>query len=28
MSISDMMFYVMIGMTMTGVGTAIAIKGE
>ena len=26
MSISDMMFYVMIGMTMAGVGTAIAIK--
>lgn len=28
MSISDMMFYIMIGMTMAGVGTAIAIKGE
>jgi hypothetical protein len=28
MPITDMLFYAFIGMTMAGVGTAIAIKGE
>ncbi len=28
MPITEMLFYIMIGMTMAGFGTAIAIKGE